>query len=446
MTDRELEQQLGEWYASEIPAREAAPQGLRLALAEIPGATPRSRPIAGRWVVLLAAAALALSLLAAGIAIGMQLVKVPSFVPPPSAPAIENSEPPSPEATPTATRDVVAYPVPTHLPESVCSPAGTLRCRTVQIWIADADGSNARALLPEWYDTQELVGWSGDGKDLYFFSSSREGEPFATGLYVTNADARAPRRIEMGPLCRDYCNNLSISPDGTQIALAQWSESGSVIATVDVASGEIRELEATRAGAHPESVSPPRWSRDGETLAFIRSDAPNPERCFHPDAGAIMTVRADGTDLREIVPLERCAYGMRWSPDGMALTFYSDDHFLTEEPDGLYSHELHDVFVVNADGSDLRQLTTDRMSSQSSWTTDGRIVFARIPLDDGSTIGLNTPIGYEVWIMEADGSNPRELDAFDLGSLSAVGCLTCPYAVRDQDTFVTRIALWQPEP
>jgi hypothetical protein len=80
MTKDELERRLRDWYRAEIAEREAAPEALHSSVGTIPETTPtagaRMRP--GRGFVLLAAAALLLTLLiGATIAIGSGLLPAP---------------------------------------------------------------------------------------------------------------------------------------------------------------------------------------------------------------------------------------------------------------------------------------------------------------------------------------------------------------------------------
>jgi len=83
-----------------------------------------------------------------------------------------------------------------------------------------------------------------------------------------------------------------------------------------------------------------------------------------------------------------------WSPDGTRLAFYG-----WVLPDGRY-----DVFVMNADGSPPRQLTVSGHGAGSfapSWSPDGkRIAFAS---DRAGSVGI--------YVMSADGSGQQLIQA-----------------------------------
>ncbi|HEX9311707.1 MAG TPA: hypothetical protein VGA30_02630 [Actinomycetota bacterium] len=84
----------------------------------------------------------------------------------------------------------------------------------------------------------------------------------------------------------------------------------------------------------------PAWSPDGSMIAF------NSDRDLLPQ---LYVVRPDGTHLRRLTEIE--AEYPAWSPDGKRIAFMS------MQPDARGSDPNYDVFVVNADGSGLRQLT-----------------------------------------------------------------------------------------
>ena len=438
MTDDDLEQSLSRWFAMEIDPSETAPRSLSTSLASIPGAAPLPRSFVGPRFALLAAVLVTATLLAGAIAVGAGLVELPNVPPPPpTAPPANVS--PDPTASPgeSTTQGLVAFTVSTQVPDDECSQF--LHCIQTRVWVSNADESEARDLLPDWPGSQTAIAWSEDGTSLFFTHDSEDGGSIADALYVTDASGRRPTLVMTGEPCGGgVCDNIAISPDGRRIAFARGGEAESVVAVVEIGSGDVREIEATRAG--PYMASHPRWSPDGNTLVYVKTDA-DPARCSHPEAGSLVTVPADGGELQEIAPIETCAWDPRWSPDGNSVVFWSAAYFITDEVDGRYLHELHDVFAVQSDGSVLRRLTDDQISSQASWTSDGRIVFARIPLDDG-----NGPLGFELWVMDADGGNRSQLDASDLSELSALRCMTCLYPPPDdnQPHFGASPAVWQP--
>ena len=102
----------------------------------------------------------------------------------------------------------------------------------------------------------------------------------------------------------------------------------------------------------------------------------------------LWVVNADGSNPRQ---LTRYAVGSNpaWSPDGRRIAFRRFDLRGTAGPSGL--------FVVNADGSGLRRLAphAENVPRSFAWSPDGRtMAFLH---------------NWEVYIVKADGSDERRL-------------------------------------
>ncbi len=108
-------------------------------------------------------------------------------------------------------------------------------------------------------------------------------------------------------------------------------------------------------------------------------------------ARGIQRIDADGGHLTEILPPSSGRYQFpRWSPDGTRIAFNAWSF-------GSLNSEL---FVANADGSDVTRLTDNDFSDQyPSWSPDGTQIAFDFE-DDGET---------GIAIIDADGTNLREL-------------------------------------
>jgi TolB protein len=86
-----------------------------------------------------------------------------------------------------------------------------------------------------------------------------------------------------------------------------------------------------------------------------------------------------------------------WSPDGKQIAFISERERGSQ------------IFVMNADGSDVRNLTNDpkRFDSHPAWSPDGR----RIAFSTAFSTPPQNEQHREIWVMDADGENVTSLTA-----------------------------------
>lgn len=444
MTTPDLERRIRTWFAEEIGETEAAPSSVYAFLGAIPQSIPRQHGLFGRRTfALLAAAVLLVGLVAGAIAVGSGLLKLPSIVNPQPQPSLAVIPSPHPSREPSAAAlGLVAYSLPDELEPGQGDCTATYRrpCQISRIWIANADGTNARLLLPGYDLTQVVVAWSPDGSRLLF-----QGED---SLMLTDEFGSEPQPLPNDAMCASTCQGsegYDFAPDGTRLAFVRWGTDGldsSVISILDLSTGVVTDLASTYV-SNPRSApcrtsdchgvnDAPRWSPDGTRLAFDRQGiGPYDDRGSN---AVVFVVNADGSDLHRVSPDALNALGPTWSPDGSVIAFIDS----LVELAGVEINE-NDIYTVRPDGSDLRRVTTDGRSVLPVWTADGGVVFAREvgPLDEFT---------FEFWIMDADGENQARLGD-TLAELTAAGCVRCPYFpepyTENQGWFS---ALWQPEP
>jgi len=127
------------------------------------------------------------------------------------------------------------------------------------------------------------------------------------------------------------------------------------------------------------SSTSPAWSPDGKRIAFVTTTGVWEHQIF--------VMNADGTDVRQLTDDDDEAYSVapEWSPDGSRILFSR-----------AASHaENTGIFEMNPDGSNVRQLTSRYLGSEPTWSPDGtRVAFLR---DQGLSV------------MNADGSSVTAL-------------------------------------
>lgn len=123
----------------------------------------------------------------------------------------------------------------------------------------------------------------------------------------------------------------------------------------------------------------PAWSPDGTRIAYESTD----QGRFH-----LFVMNHDGTDQHLISPNASSMFDdwqPAWSPDGTQIAFAST------RPTGAAWH----VWVMNADGTNLHQLAGD-LTQHPAWSPDG----SRIAGDNGDG---------PLFVVNADGTNERRL-------------------------------------
>jgi len=412
----DLDRQLAWWFVDQATA--TAPEGLlERSLARVDatgqrsawlvrdrGRSPRAtgRPAMTRaGVGRLLAVAMAVVVVAAGAGLFLKLSPAlvagpsdsPSIAPVPSSsasPSPTPSETPPPTAAPVA-GDLIAVIRNTDKvnkgPGWGCGVGPT--CPVARLWLVGSDGRDAHELFPDGLGSQGSPAWSPDGTRLLYADDGK--------LYMTDASGSKPQLVDTGcvaPCAGDA--DVAFSSDGAHLVFGRTSLDAagyidsSAIATMDLASGQVSELSSTA----PTGGGQPEWSPDGTQIVFSRS--------WGKGKSAVFVVDADGQNLHRISPQKPQAGSPGWSPDGSRIVFTSYDPPVARQKEWFGDYH-QDIYTIRPDGTDLRQLTTDGISNQATWTPDGRILFSRgtgfVP--DGGEPGF--------WTMDADGSNAARL-------------------------------------
>ena len=171
-------------------------------------------------------------------------------------------------------------------------------------------------------------------------------------LWTANANGSHQKR-----LTTDVTGFSDWSPDGRRIAFDFADDTGVHIATISP-DGRHRRALTTAAGVQEV----PRWSPDGRRITFNAFEFDR-----DPFSISIWVMRADGSNPRQIT---RDAIDVEpvFSPDGTKIAF---GRIVGDSPTG----QLEAIYVVNADGSGLRQVAPARAGLEHpDWSPDGRLI------------------------------------------------------------------------
>jgi TolB protein len=248
------------------------------------------------------------------------------------------------------------------------------------ICLINIDGTDLECLMQTQNALDYNAIWSPDGSMLAYQSLLEpRREDFSTYIYDFQ------RKTTFQVPWEGYIH--AWSPDGT-LLLTSWfdDERDTEIYIIRPDGGELQALTDNQV-----IDSAPAWSPDGNQIAYLTG---LPE-------GTLMIMDADGENPRSLTTELNINREVRpvWSPDSTQIAFVVNGDFIGRD-------QTSEIYVVNADGTDLRQLTdTGGVNLDPRWSPDGsQLVFWGYALGAFDDVNDMENLLTEVFRINADGS------------------------------------------
>jgi imidazolonepropionase-like amidohydrolase/Tol biopolymer transport system component len=219
-------------------------------------------------------------------------------------------------------------------------------------------------------DSGSIVFWAGGGiKHIDIESLEVSDIPFHVSDTRTVYDAPRPK-FDVAPesFNTTMARNTEVSPDGSAVVF----ESAGMLYIKSLPDGTAERLTTDSTGNFEND---PSWSRDGRSIAFVSwSDA---------GLGNIHSVRATGGRSKRLSSRPGHYYGPRFSPDGEAIVFSATGGGFLTSPQ--WSVETG-VFIVAADGGDIRRITKNGRNPHFGSRNDRIYVTRNVETGDGRAL------------------------------------------------------------
>lgn len=270
-----------------------------------------------------------------------------------------------------------------------------------QQYVMRIDGSNARRISDGRGKT--TCGWFFPGDNRLFFASSSAHDSACPprpdpskgyvwpldryDIYTVNRDGSNLKRLTRYDV---YTAEGVLSPDGSRIVFTSLKDGDLDIYTMNADGTDVRRLTST-----PGYDGGAWWSPDGKQIVY-RANHPTDstelkayrdllgQRLVRPSKVELFLMNADGSNQRQITHLGGANFGPSWTPDGKKIIFSSN---YKNPRSGNF-----DLYLIDPDGTHLEQLTFDE-------AFDGFPMFS----PDGKKL---------VWASNRNDRNPGETNLF----------------------------------
>jgi len=203
----------------------------------------------------------------------------------------------------------------------------------------DADGGNVRKI------SQFLAedSWVSSRKNATEFvvSSAKDGKRHE--LYIIDRNGKELKRLTNDDI---YDNDPAFSPNGKQIVFRSKRTEVDELWIMDENGGNLRQLtrypKDEKEDKNAFHASAPFWEPNHNVISFASKQKGH---------YSILTIKPDGSGLKQLTTGKQDAMWHAWSPDGKWIAY-----------DGTDENGNYDIYLMRSDGAELKRLTSDKRS------------------------------------------------------------------------------------
>ncbi|OLE25280.1 MAG: hypothetical protein AUG49_11225 [Catenulispora sp. 13_1_20CM_3_70_7] len=282
----------------------------------------------------------------------------------------------------------VAYsPDGTKVAFAVAIPASGGAVPTVELWVADASGANARLFLKGATAMGQPV-WSPDGTKIYISLSEATAANRIDVIDVSHGPGSGVTALPQDANCS--ASSPTVAPNGRVAFVELCAGAGMPIAvTVDPGATAPRRLN----GFRPEQMA---FSPDGTWIAYLQSEGPNI---------GLFIIPANGGSRVQISTGSRGGT-VSWAPDGASLLTWTSKSTGGPDEVGVLNK------VATKPNSPLMPIETETspdIGYSASWQTGASTAPARPAADRiGGADRIETSVRASQWSFDATGTGGRQ--------------------------------------
>lgn len=215
------------------------------------------------------------------------------------------------------------------------------------IYVMDIEGNNLRQLTDNTI-LDRIPSWTPDGEWIVFSSDTRNDNTF--DLYQIRADGSGFNQLFSNGQRNSHAR---YSPDNLSLVFTTGDAQDGATWEIGQLQTETQDFTALTNDDYKDWS--PSYSPDGQTIIYLTAQL-NGSSALGDSAIAVMN--SDGSNQRVLYDGPGYEWGANYSPDGQSIAFTVFSSLSGRE----------EIFLMQADGSDVRQVTSEG-GQGASWVT-----------------------------------------------------------------------------